>query len=69
LDILEAVASRPEEVAMPVYEFHCHKCGKPFEVVRNVSDYDPAKVRCPDCKSRKVERRWSSVSTITSKKS
>lgn len=54
---------------MPVYEFVCHKCGKPFEIVESVTRYDPTRVRCPSCKSKKVERRWSRVFTVTSKKS
>jgi putative FmdB family regulatory protein len=54
---------------VPVYEFTCKKCGQPFEIVESISRYDPAKVRCPACKSRKVERRWSRVVAVTSKKS
>jgi putative FmdB family regulatory protein len=54
---------------MPVYEFFCQKCGKPFEVIESITRYDAAKVRCPACKSRRVERRWSHVFTKTSKKS
>jgi putative FmdB family regulatory protein len=54
---------------MPVYEFLCKKCGKSFEVIASISQYDATKVRCPGCKSRKVERRWSSVFAKTSKKS
>jgi putative FmdB family regulatory protein len=54
---------------MPVYEFHCKKCGKSFEIVRSMSEYDPKKVKCPSCQSKRVERRWSRVSAITSKKS
>ena len=36
---------------MPVYEYHCLKCDKTFEVVESVLDHDAAKIRCPDCKS------------------
>lgn len=54
---------------MPVYEFFCRDCNKPFEVVLSVADYDPQKVECPGCGGKKVERRWSGVSAITSKKS
>ena len=54
---------------MPVYEFICHKCEKPFEIVESITDHDPGKVRCPSCKSKKVERRWSRVVAVTSKKS
>lgn len=54
---------------MPVYEYRCKKCGKSFELIETVSEHDPAKVRCPDCKSKSVERLWSQVFTVTSKKS
>ncbi len=54
---------------MPVYEFTCKKCDKAFELVESISEHDPAKVRCPECKSKKVARRWSSVFAKTSKKS
>jgi putative FmdB family regulatory protein len=54
---------------MPVYEYLCRSCGKPFELIESVSRHDAAKVRCPECKSKKVERRWSPVFAVTSKKS
>ena len=54
---------------MPTYEFVCRDCGKTFEVTRPASKYEPAKVACPGCKSKSVERRWSRVFAITSKKS
>ncbi len=54
---------------MPVYEFLCHKCGKPFEIIHSISRYDPEKVRCPECKSKRVERRFTTVFAVTSKKS
>ena len=54
---------------MPVYEYLCRKCGKSFERVETVKEHESAKVHCPECKSKKVERRWSSVFAVTSKKS
>lgn len=54
---------------MPVYEFTCRKCQKPFEIVRSIARFDRKKVTCPFCRSRKVERRWTSVFAVTSKKS
>ena len=54
---------------MPVYEFVCLDCKKEFEVIAAVSDYDASKVTCPECSSQKVERRWSPVFAVTSKKS
>ncbi len=54
---------------MPVYEFTCLQCRKPFEIVRPMSKFDPRKVKCPSCGSKKTERRWTSVFAVTSKKS
>ncbi len=54
---------------MPVYEFFCRACKKPFEVIESVEAYDPKRVECPECGGKKVERRWSTVFAVTSKKS
>ena len=54
---------------MPVYEYACLKCGEEFERIESVSEHDHSKVRCPACKSTRVERRWSRVYAVTSKKS
>lgn len=54
---------------MPVYEFICNNCRKKFEVMKTIKAYDPKKVKCPKCNSKKVERLWSTVYTVTSKKS
>jgi putative FmdB family regulatory protein len=40
---------------MPIYEFECLACKKPFEVlVRTMSDDSPRK--CPDCGSSRSRR-------------
>ncbi len=54
---------------MPVYEFRCRDCKKNFEIVCSISEYEREKVACPDCGGKKVERRWSRVFAVTSKKS
>jgi len=54
---------------MPVYEYVCAKCKKAFEVVKPITQYAKKAVVCPKCRSRKVERRWSSVFVETSRKS
>jgi putative FmdB family regulatory protein len=54
---------------MPVYEFRCDKCRKEFEIIAAVKDYDPAKTKCPKCGSARVERVWSKIHVLTSKKS
>lgn len=54
---------------MPVYEFFCRKCGHAFEVTSLRFGYDITQITCPKCDSHDVERRWTSVYAITSKKS
>jgi len=54
---------------MPVYEFECEDCKKPFDVIESISTYDPKKVKCPKCGGKKVRRRYSTVHAVTSKKS
>ncbi|MFH1681411.1 MAG: zinc ribbon domain-containing protein [Candidatus Eisenbacteria bacterium] len=54
---------------MPIYEFQCRTCKKKFQVVRSITEYDPKKVACPKCATKKVDRVWSGVNVQTSKKS
>lgn len=39
---------------MPRYDYICQKCKAVFEVEKKMSEPDPS--RCPNCKSKKVER-------------
>jgi putative FmdB family regulatory protein len=57
------------ENGMPVYEFRCNACGKEFQIIESIKDYDPKKVKCAKCASSRVERVWSEVHVVTSKKS
>jgi len=54
---------------MSVYEFSCRDCKKKFQEVVPIADYDPKGIRCPKCKSKKVDRIWGTVNVNTSKKS
>jgi putative FmdB family regulatory protein len=54
---------------MPIYEFTCLDCRKPFEISRPMSEAGPGGASCPHCGSTRVERTWSSVFAITGKKS
>jgi putative FmdB family regulatory protein len=54
---------------MPTYEFICEKCKKPFDLNLKISEYEKKKIKCPKCKSVKVNRIISSFQTVTSKKS
>jgi len=54
---------------MPVYDFMCEKCKKPFTLMLSLSEYDKKKFRCPKCKSTRVKQQITSFQTITKKKS
>jgi len=55
---------------MPYYEFKCSQCGEKFSEKQSFEEHDQGKrVKCPKCRSQKVERVISSVLAKTSKKS
>lgn len=57
---------------MPTYEFRCEKCGKVFEQVWSLSEYDrklKEKQKCPSCHSSRVVKTIPLVQVKTSKKS
>jgi putative FmdB family regulatory protein len=56
-------------VDMPVYEFVCRDCQKPFETIRPMAEATAAGVKCPACGSDRLDRIYSSVYAKTSKKS
>ena len=58
-----------QEVDMPIYEFMCEKCQKPFTLVLSISEYEKKGFRCPTCKSTKVKQQISPFQTKTSRKS
>lgn len=43
---------------MPIYEYHCGRCGRTFEklVFRHT---DPDDIRCPGCDNRELEQLYS----------
>jgi putative FmdB family regulatory protein len=44
---------------MPIYEYHCPQCDKPFDhLAKSMADRD-APVPCPECHSRKTSRKLS----------
>ena len=53
---------------MPIYEYICSACGKPFSLFLSYADYDTAVVRCPDCGSGSVRRRIRPVRVATGEK-
>jgi putative FmdB family regulatory protein len=54
---------------MPVYEFVCRDCHKTFDVMRPMSESSSGNVTCTHCGSARVERIYSTVYAVTSKKS
>ena len=53
---------------MPVYDYICHDCNKPFEVILTLSEHDKA-VKCPKCGSTRVEQEVAAFYAVTEKKS
>ncbi len=55
---------------MPLYEFFCRRCKKPFSAVMHVAEHDAKVPKCPGChRKENVERRLSTFTAVTSRKS
>ena len=54
---------------MPSYEYTCLKCKKDFSVIITFREYEQGKVKCPKCKSPKLEQKPAAFFAVTSKKS
>ena len=54
---------------MPVYEYRCLGCTKPFTVTQTLSEHGSHKPQCPSCGSPKVEQEFSGFFAKTRKKS
>lgn len=54
---------------MPVYDYICHACKKPFEKVLTLTEHDKDKITCPHCGSTDVEQEAACFYAVTSKKS
>jgi putative FmdB family regulatory protein len=59
----------PREVLMPVYDYVCLDCHKPFELVLTLNEHDKANSKCPHCGSKNVEQEVAAFFAVTSKKS
>jgi putative FmdB family regulatory protein len=59
----------PREVLMPVYDYVCLDCHKPFETVLTLNEHDKQNPKCPHCGSRNVEQEAAAFFAVTSKKS
>ncbi|HEY1789757.1 MAG TPA: zinc ribbon domain-containing protein [Verrucomicrobiae bacterium] len=46
---------------MPIYEFHCEKCGKESEIL--VRSADSKGTECPHCGSKKLSKKFSTFAS------
>jgi putative FmdB family regulatory protein len=65
--ILPAVSSW--EVSMPLYDYVCLDCHKPFETVLTLNEHDKEVPKCPHCGSKNVEQEATAFFAVTSRKS
>lgn len=55
---------------MPVYEFKCEDCGRQFDLVASLAEFDAGlKPTCPKCAGRKCRQLIGRVTLLTSSKS
>lgn len=55
---------------MPVYEYWCRRCEKPFTETLHMAEHDTLVPPCPLCqKNDQVERKLSTFTAVTSRKS
>jgi putative FmdB family regulatory protein len=59
----------PWEVSMPVYDYVCLDCHKPFETVLTLNEHDKENPKCPHCGSKNVEQEVTAFFAVTSHKS
>ena len=52
---------------MPVYDYVCLDCHKPFEIVLTLNEHD--KPKCPHCDGKNVEQEAAAFFAVTSRKS
>ena len=46
---------------MPIYEFHCDKCGRDSEILVRSSDWKGTE--CPHCGSKKLAKKFSTFAS------
>ena len=54
---------------MPVYDYICHDCHEPFEVVLTLNEHDKEQMACPKCNSKNVQQEAAEFFAVTSRKS
>ena len=53
---------------MPVYDYVCKDCHKPFELVLTLQEHEKD-IKCPKCGSKNVEQEATAFFAVTDKKS
>lgn len=53
---------------MPLYEYHCRNCGRPFERLLGMSQADQSQA-CPTCGSQETQRQVSAFAVAGSSQS
>jgi len=54
---------------IPVYDYVCLDCHKPFETVLTLNEHDKENPKCPHCGSKNVEQEAAAFFAVTSRKS
>jgi len=54
---------------MPVYEYHCDKCGREVTLTLSIREHDKDPIKCPKCGGKALRPLLSAFMTQTSKKS
>ena len=54
---------------MPTYDYLCRQCGHEFTRIMSISEYEAAKVACPQCNSPEVKQQMAVFISKTSRKS
>jgi putative FmdB family regulatory protein len=58
---LEKLSRNGYFIFMPIYEFHCEKCGRDSEILVRSSDWNGTK--CPHCGSSKLDKKFSTFAS------
>ncbi len=45
---------------MPIYEYHCEKCGAKFEIMRGITAGEE-EIKCPRCGAKETKKLFSAV--------
>jgi putative FmdB family regulatory protein len=54
---------------MPTYDYHCKACGHDFSRNESLTQHEQARVSCPQCHSKQVERTFTTFYAKTGRKS